>query len=462
MSESNHVNNTNIATALTYQTTLPALMEQLRSDGVEIVRLSYSDLHGTARGKDIPLEQLEHAVQDGIAFCVANLLDGLASNPTNAPGFAPDRGYPDMLAKPLLSTLTRIPWEPEVAWCLAEVEDRAGPVAYAPRCLLTRVIAQYADLGLKPIVGPEVEFFLLRPGEQGQLERYINRNSMVYTVGKRSDPQGVVRGMLKTAHQMGLLVTASNHEFGRGQFEINLLHSEAVDAADRLFRFKAMVKEVAVCHGLLATFMGRPFNDDSGSGFHIHLSLNDQWGTNAFAQKGAPDGLSTLARHFLAGILEHGPAMMAFLAPTINSYKRLVPDSLVPTAANWAFDNRTSFVRVPAERGKGTRLEVRAADAAANPYLAIAVLLVAGLDGIQRELELPDPVSGDVSVGDIVGTPLPRSLDASLAALRADAYLCEAVGWPLINAFCAMKEVEMERFRTHVTEWELNEYAWHL
>jgi glutamine synthetase len=223
-----------------------------------------------------------------------------------------------------------------------------------------------------------------------------------------------------------------------------------------------MIKELAACHGLLATFMGRPFNDDSGSGFHIHISLNDQRGANAFVQEDAPDGLSTLARHFLAGLLEHAPAMMAFLAPTINSYKRLVPDSLVPTAANWAFDNRTSFVRVPAERGKGTRLEVRAADAAANPYLAIAILLVAGLDGIQRELELPDPVSGDVSVGEIIGTPLPRSLDASLDALRADTYLCEAVGWPLVNCFCAMKEVELERFRTYVTEWELNEYVWHL
>src|SRR5579884_1779375 len=392
MSESSYANSPNSTTAVTYQTTLPALMEQLRSDGVEIVRLSYSDLHGSARGKDIPLERLEHAMEDGIAFCVANLTDGLASNPTNAPGFAPDRGYPDMLAKPILSTLTRIPWEPEVVWCLADVEDREGPVAYAPRGLLTRVVARYADLGLKPIVGPEVEFYLLRPGEQGQLERYINRNSMVYTVGKRADPQGVVREMLKTAHQMGLLVTASNHEFGRGQFEINLLHSGAVDAADRLFRFKAMIKELAACHGLLATFMGRPFNDDSGSGFHVHISLNDQRGGNAFGQKDALDGLSTVARHFLAGILEHGPATMAFLAPTINSYNRLVQDSLVPTAANWAFDNRTSFVRVPAERGKGTRLEVRAADAAANPYLAITVLLAAGLDGIQRKLELRDPV----------------------------------------------------------------------
>ena len=448
--------------AVTQQSPLPGIVEQLRNDGVELVRLSYCDLHGTARGKDIPLEMLEGAARDGVAFCVANLTDGLAGNPTNAPGCAPDRGYPDMLARPVLSTLTRIPWEPEVAWYLADVEEQQGPVEYAPRHVLACAVERCARLGLYPIAGPELEFFLLQADEQGRLTRYGDKPSMVYTTGKRSDPRGVVREMLKTAHKMGLLVTASSHEFARGQFEINLRHGEALDAADRAFRFKAMVKDLAACHGLLATFMGRPFNDDGGSGFHVHVSLNDRSGANVFARDDARDDLSTMARHFLAGVLEHAPAMMALLAPTINAYKRLLPDSLVPTAANWAFDNRTSFVRIPAERGSGTRLEVRAADASANPYLVIAAILLAGLDGIQRELMPPDPVAGDVSVGAILGTALPRSLEASLAALRADTCLCEALGWPLVNAFCAMKYVEIERFRTYVTEWEVNEYAWHL
>jgi glutamine synthetase len=324
------------------------------------------------------------------------------------------------------------------------------------------VVERYTKLGLKAIIGPELEFFLLRVTEDGSFERYIDKNSMVYTAGKRSDPQGVVRAMLLAADEMGLLATAANHEFARGQYELNLLHGEALEAADRTFSFKALVKEVAERHGLLATFMGRPFNDDGGSGFHLHVSLNDQQGTNLFADSASADGLSVLSGHFLAGVLEHAPALMAFLAPTINAYKRLLPDSLVPTAANWAFDNRTSFVRVPAERGRATRLEVRAGDASANPYLAIAGILLAGLDGIERSLVPPASVDGDVSIGEIVGTPLPRSLEASLAALRADAVLSEAIGAPLLNAFCAMKEVEIERFRTYVTEWELREYAWHL
>lgn len=441
---------------------LADVLEQLRSAGVRVIRLTYSDLHGTARGKEFPLRLLEEVMEDGTAFCVANLTDGLASNPTNAPGQAPDRGYPDMRARPILSTLMRLPWDTEVAWMLADIEDSQGKVAHAPRNLLARVVQLYAQLGLQAIIGPELEFFLLRATADGHFERYIDKNSMVYTSGKRSDPLGVVREMLMAADEMGLLATAANHEFARSQYELNLLHGEALEAADRTFRFKALVKEVAERHGLLATFMGRPFNDDGGSGFHLHVSLNNQQGQNLFVDRDAPDGLSVMARHFLAGILEHAPALMAFLAPTINAYKRLLPDSLVPTAANWAFDNRTSFVRVPAERGRATRLEIRAADASANPYLASAALLLAGLDGLKRSLQPPAAVAGDVSIGEIVGQPLPRSLEASLTALRADRVLSEAIGEPLINAFCAMKEIEIERFRTYVTEWELREYAWHL
>jgi glutamine synthetase len=259
-----------------------------------------------------------------------------------------------------------------------------------------------------------------------------------------------------------LRATAANHEFFRSQFEINMLHGNALDAADRALLLKALVKEVAEKHGMLATFMGKPFNDDGGSGFHIHLSINNQENANAFATEQPREDLSPLTRHFIAGILEHAPALMAFLAPTINSYKRLMPDSLVPTAANWGFDNRTSFIRVPAERGKATRLEIRTADASANPYLIIAGSLLAGLDGILRRLEPPAPISGDVSVGEPIGAPLPHSLDASLAALQADEHFCTLIGHDLVRAFCTMKQVEVDRYNAHVSDWETNEYLWHL
>lgn len=442
--------------------TVVVLVDELRRRGIELVRLLYSDLHGIARSKDIPVEVLDELAHNGTAFCVAVMDMGLAGNPTAAPGGYPERGYPDMLARPIFATLAPLPWESGTAWCLADLENEHGPLDISPRGFLKQVMARYAQLGLTPIAGPELEFFLLKIDEAGRPTRYTDHPSMVYTAGQRSDPQGVVREMLKAARSMGLRATAANHEFFRSQFEINMLHGDALDAADRAFSLKVLAKEIAESHGLLATFMGKPFNDDGGSGFHIHLSVNDQQGLNAFASEQPVEPLSLLARRFIAGVLTHAPALMAFLAPTINAYKRLMPDSLVPTAANWGHDNRTSFIRVPAERGRATRLEIRTADASANPYLIIGGCLLAGLDGIVRELEPPQPISGDVSVGEPVGELLPNSLDASLAALRADEPFCELIGPALVNAFCTMKQVEVERHRAYVSDWETNEYLWHL
>ena len=281
----------------------------------------------------------------------------------------------------------------------------------------------------------ELEFYLLKRETSG-FTRYTNQFSMVYTVGDRADPQSVVREMVRNGRLVGLGVTACHHECGRGQFEINLNHSEALDAGDRAFRFKYMVKELAARHGLVATFMGKPFADDAGSGLHVHVSLTNGRG-NAFHDPHSPDGLSDLAKQFLAGVLAHAPALAAFGSPTINSYKRIVPG-----------------------RGKGTRLELRAADAAANAYLVIAANLFAGLDGIRRQLVPPAPLGADAAVS--AGQGLPARLEDSLRALKDDTVLSEAMGWPLVEGFCALKRAEAEQFRRAVTDWELNEYAWHL
>jgi glutamine synthetase len=215
---------------------------------------------------------------------------------------------------------------------------------------------------------------------------------------------------------------------------------------------------------MLATFMGKPFNDQGGSGFHIHVSLADETGGNAFDDPAGEDGLSSVSRSFAAGILEHAPALMALLAPTVNAYKRIVPDSLAPTHVNWGHDNRTAFIRIPLERGSRTRLEVRAGDGTANAHLASAALLLAGLDGIRRRLELPEPVSGDSYTLEerAAGPPLPHDLRAALDAFEADALLREALGEPLVQAFLALKRFEVERYSRWVTDWELEEYASHL
>jgi glutamine synthetase len=206
---------------------------------------------------------------------------------------------------------------------------------------------------------------------------------------------------------------------------------------------------------MLATFIGKPFNDQGGSGYHLHLSLG-QDGENAFATD------ETLMRRFIAGVLEHAPALMAFLNPTINAYRRLLPDSLAPTHANWGWDNRTTFVRIPPETGSATRIEIRVGDGSANPYLANAAVLFAGVDGIRRELEPPEPIAGDAYHADAPGGELPSSLDAALDALEADTLLRDAMGAELVETFVTMKRFEADRYRQWVSDFDLDEYIHHL
>jgi glutamine synthetase len=254
---------------------------------------------------------------------------------------------------------------------------------------------------------------------------------------------------------------ASAHESGRAQFEINLRHWGALRSADRAFRFKALVKEIAERDGLRATFMGKPFNGDEGSGFHLHISLCDKDGANTCFDPEGVSGLGAYTRHFIAGVLEHAPAMMVFFNPTVNAYRRINAEALVPTRCSWGHDHRMTLVRVPKERGAATRLEVRLGDGTANPYLAYAAALAGGLDGIRRELEPPEPIEGMIYdlPEEQQGLALPTTFADALQALKQDQVLLDAFGEPLVDTFVVIKGAELERFRAWVTDWEFAEYS---
>jgi len=449
-----------------------AALEALDAPSVRAVRVLYPDLHGVARGKDIPLRHFPAMAEEGVAFCAAVMGTDLRHTPV----VGGEEGYVDFAVRPDLSTLRVCPWQPEVAWCLGESRtlDGAAPWPACPRALLRGVVDVYGERGLRPIVAPELEFFLLERDKDapGGLRRYVDELSRVYTVGAVSDPRDVVLKMLLWCDELGLEAFAANHEFMNSQYEINLKHSPALDAADRAFLLKAAVKEIAVREGLLATFMGRPFADQGGSGFHLHLSLGNSVGGNAFADEDGPEGLSTLAAQFIAGVIDHAQGLQALLGPTVNAYKRILPDSLAPTHANWGHDNRTAFCRVPNERGARSRVEVRTGDGSANAHLITAAILLAGLDGIERELSPPPPVVGDAYRMDDehAGSRLPSDLGAALDALEADEALVARLGPKLVSTFLAMKRFELERFVESVGEldvetvsiWEVEEYAAHL
>ena len=433
-------------------------------EGIHTVRLQFADLHGVARGKDLPVGRLQDAVEDCVDFVAATMTVDLAHNVVA--GF--ESGFEDIAARPDLSTLARVPWEPGVAACIADLEKIGShePYAVDGRGALRRVVAEYEAFGLAPMVAPELEFYLCEP--DGASPRgwrpYAASDTPVYTVGRASDPRGILGEMMRAADPLGLQVLAASHEYGRGQFEINVGHGPAFESADRAFRLKWLVKELAAREGLLATFIGRPWNDDEGSGFHLHVSLSDADGRNCCAEAGGVDGLADVTRHFLAGVLAHAPGLMAFFNPTVNAYRRLIPEALVPTRVNWGHDNRFTLVRVPQERGHATRVEIRIGDGSANPYLAYAAALAAGLDGMRRELEPPAPLAGfiyELPEADR-GAPLLTSLPDALAALEEDELLCETMGAELVSTFKTIKEYELNRFRQWVTDWEFREYTHHL
>ena len=436
-------------------------IEELTARGIRVIRLQYADLHGINRGKDIPTWAFADAVADGIGFVEAIMTVDLRHNVVA--GF--EKGFPDLLARPDLGTLVEVPWETGVAACIVDLED---PVAGAPhpldsRGVLKRVLTEFSELGLEPIVGPELEFYLCQPDPDAPrgFRPYAAQESPVYTVGGMADPGGTVTRMLDASVALGLEPVALAHEYGRSQYEINLRHASALTSADRAFRFKALVKELAAREGLRATFMGKPFNDDEGSGFHLHVSLVDAQGENACDDPGDEQGLAAVTRHFIAGVLEHAPAMMVFFNPTVNAYRRISAEALVPTRVSWGHDHRMTLVRVPHERGAATRLEIRVGDGTASPYLSYAAALAAGLDGIRRRLEPPAPIEGMIYElpEDVQGLALPTTFQEALEALGADPVIHEALGPELVETFRVIKAAELERFRAWVTDWEFEEYS---
>jgi glutamine synthetase len=436
-------------------------IEALRIAGVRSVRLQFSDLHGIVRGREIPIADFPEIAEDGTGFVEAVMTVDLRHNIVS--GFA--EGFRDLLARPDLDTLATLPWAPDTAICLCDLEETGthGPSPLDPRGALRRAIEGYRELGLEPVLGPELEFYLCEPDPSSPwgYRRYDNVMSRVYTTDPTADPRRILPRLLRECHELGLGAFAGNHEYGRSQFEINLHHGDALDAADRAFRFKGAIKELAALEGLMATFIGKPWNDDEGSGFHLHTSLRGHDGSNAFADPDGADGLAPRARQFVAGLIEHGRALMAFLNPTTNAYRRINPEALVPTCCNWGHDNRFVLARVPGERGKACRVELRLGDGAANPYLASAAMLFAGLDGIRRELEPPEPLAGLIYElpEEALGAPLPGTLEEALAALEADGPLVEAMGAELTATFLENKRFELDRSRKAVTDWELEEYA---
>ncbi|MDH6409898.1 glutamine synthetase [Aurantimicrobium minutum] len=443
---------------------LTKLRDDLGERGIDVLRVMFSDVLGIARSKDILVSQLDKACHNGPAFSQGVWTTTTGGEFHEANGIAND-GLQDFFTQIVPSTISPLAWEPGVAYVVGDAFNPDGkPNMMSPRSVLQKVIASYHALGLHPVVGPELEFYIANQDEEGNFTRSLSQTGRVYMTGTLVDPDGDFLHLMRMLDNLNIGAFAGNHEFSPAQYEVNLWHSEALDAADRTFFFKTAVKDIIAKRGKHASFLGKPWSDEGGSGFHLHFSVTDSDGINKMHD--GRGNLSPAAKMLIAGITKHANALTAFTNPTVNAFKRLGPDTLAPYRSNWGYDNRSCMVRVPPERGQGTRLEIRVGDGAANPYLVIAAILAAGLDGIVNELECPPDAVG-MAYDNEGAEILPETFSEALDALEKDDALRTQMSQELINVFMVLKRDEIARYEAsvddpntrEVTEWEITEYA---
>ncbi len=417
----------------------------------EQIDIVFPDLLGLAHGKTVPDNRREHPTHYAITVMVQGLdLEFLATD-----NYSTSAGFPDMEARLDVSSVR--PWLDRTVG-LANLHFADGrDLPLDSRRALSSVIDRWKARGLSPVSGYEMEFFLL--SARTPLTKLPVPDHRVYGVGVGADPTGTLEQIVEAAHACELQPEGANSEFTPSQVEASLHYQDAMRAADAAFLFRILAREIARERGIDVTFMARPFNDAVGNGLHVNMSLNDETGTNAFIDESDEHGISSVMKHFIAGLIDHHEALAAFAGPTVNSYKRLTPGMLSGYWANWGWDNRISTVRVPGQRGAGTRIEHRMADGSANPHLLTAALLAAGLSGVERELPLPEPQVGDADAEPNTDRHTPHSLAEALDALEADAVLRSYFHPDLIDVYVNLKRKEYDRWNTTVTDWEQVEYA---
>jgi glutamine synthetase len=437
-------------------------IQAAKANGVRFIQLQFTDILGIVKGVTIPIHQMEGSVRHGTWF------DG-----SSIEGFT-RIAESDQYLMPDMATFAEIPWQRGAgprgtARVICDVfTPRGEPFPGDPRFVLRRQVERAKKLGYIVNTGPELEFFLFRRGEDGEIQP-LPHDQAGYFDFSTDLAQEIRQDMVDALEAFGIKVEAAHHEVAAGQHEIDFEYSDALRTADNAITFKYTLKAIAQQHGLYATFMPKPIHGINGSGMHTHQSLYSiAEDRNAFADPNTKYGLSDLARSYMAGILAHARGMIAVLAPTVNSYKRLVPGYEAPTYLTWGRTNRSALIRVPmvspGRSIEGTRVEVRCPDPSSNTYLAFAAMIAAGLDGVERGLELADPVEESLFEMDAatIATKgikeLPGTLGEALEELEKDSVIREAMGDHVFTHFVEAKRAEWDEYRTQVSQWEVGRY----
>ncbi len=440
------------------------LLNRVRADGVEFINLQFTDVLGTLKSVTIPASRTEEALDRGIWF------DG-----SSVEGFARIHES-DMVLHPDPNTYCVQPWGAPGAQqgrLICDVYRPDGqPFPGDPRQVLRRAVRRARALGYLYNTGPELEFFLFKKNSEekstGTPLRPVPHDVGGYFDSSLGDLASAVRtDIMRKLASLGIEGETAHHEVAAAQHEIDFRYSDALSAADNVMTLRDTIKAVAASHGLYATFMPKPIFGINGSGMHVHQSFFDEQGQNAFFEDADRYKLSSTAYRFIAGQLAHARGLAAVVAPTVNSYKRLTPGYEAPVYACWARINRSALIRVPSYfpgREQSIRAELRCPDPSANPYLAFAVMLAAGLDGIEKEMEAPKPVEEDVykfslqKLDELGIRRLPGTLEEALDEMERDEVIRTALGEPVFEAFLRAKRAEWEEYRIQVTDWEIHRY----
>jgi glutamine synthetase len=435
------------------------VIDEIDEKNVDFLRLQFTDILGTVKNVSVPASQAEKAFTEGIYF------DG-----SSIDGFVRIQES-DMRLDPDPSTFAVLPWRDEDAGATARlicdvIDTSTGePFSGDPRGVLKDAIARAEEMGYSVNMAPEPEFFLFEEDENGRATTITNDAGGYFDLAPKDLASDVRRDIIYGLESMGFDIEASHHEVAQGQHEINFTYDDALSTADNVATFRAVVRAIAAEHDLHATFMPKPIARINGSGMHTHMSLFTEDGENAFHDGDDEFNLSDTAKSYLAGILEHAPAITAIADPTVNSYKRLVPGYEAPVYVAWSDRNRSALIRKPAARvPAASRIELRSPDPSCNPYLAFAAMIHAGLDGIDRDLDCPDPVRENIYEFDEAKreeygiTTLPSNLGEAVDALEEDEVIQDALGEHVAEKFVEAKSQEFGEYIVEVSDWEIDRY----
>ena len=431
------------------------ILQLVEEEDVAFIRLQFTDIFGMMKNMAVTVSQLEKALDNRCMFDVSSV-EGLSCEEDS-----------DMYLYPDPRTFEIFPWRPQqgkVARLICDVYRPDGtPYEVDPRYVLKKAIAEAAEEGYTMNVGPECEFFLFHTDDDGLPTTLTHEKAGYFDVGPLDLGENARRDMVLTLEDMGFEITSSHHEIAPAQHEIDFRYDEALVTADNLMTFKMVVKTIAKRHGLHATFMPKPRTETYGSGMHINLSLNRN-GANAFQSADDKNGLSREGYYFIGGLMKHIKAITCITNPTVNSYKRFVPGYDAPVYIGWSSKTRGPLIRVPSGRGENTRIELRSPDSTANPYLALAVLLMAGLDGIRNKIEPRDSIDRNIQKmtrqqrEELKIDELPRTLKDAVDELEKDEFIQQVLGKDLAEKIIRARRKEYQAYSMQVTDWEITNY----